>query len=297
MIIAIGEILFDIFPQYRRLGGAPFNFAWHLKKAGMPVRFISRVGQDAAGDEILATLKDNGFSLQDIQVDSRLPTGRVNVTTDQAGIPDFKIVRNVAYDNLQADPALLQQIKGAAMIYFGTLTQRTPTGFKAVQDMLDAAGDQTRCLYDINLRPGCYTREIIQTSLHRAHILKLNEDEAGVIRELLNFKGSEDNLMRRIIRDFDLDLICLTRGSAGSDIFSAQGHCRIKPPPLKDVADTVGAGDAYTAILALGYLKKWPASRILNTASDFAASICRIKGALPADDAFYDNLRIMLEEN
>ena len=133
MILALGEILFDIFPDYRRLGGAPFNFAFHLKQLGFPVRFVSRVGEDRNGKEIRAAVKAHGFNPADLQVDSRHATGTVAVSLNDTGVPTFDILPNVAYDHIDFTPAVGSLLEDCALIYFGTLIQRTDRGFQILQ--------------------------------------------------------------------------------------------------------------------------------------------------------------------
>jgi fructokinase len=138
MILALGEILFDVFPDYRRLGGAPFNFAFHLKQLGFPVRFVSRVGKDRNGKEIRAAVKAHGFSPADLQIDSRYATGTVAVSLNDTGVPTFDILPNVAYDYIDFTPAVGSLLEDCTLIYFGTLIQRTERGFKNLQNILSA---------------------------------------------------------------------------------------------------------------------------------------------------------------
>lgn len=177
MILVIGEILFDIFPSYRRLGGAPFNFAFHLKKLGFPVRFFSRVGADKEGRDILNFLKSCGFDVGDIQIDPDYKTGQVTIEIDEKEEHHFYICKNVAYDHVQFTPRLKALLeKKLDLIYFGTLIQRTIEGFSTIQRILSQR-QTTTTFCDLNLRPECWTMTSVNASLNQADILKLNHEE------------------------------------------------------------------------------------------------------------------------
>ncbi|MEA2101456.1 MAG: PfkB family carbohydrate kinase, partial [Thermodesulfobacteriota bacterium] len=185
MLVVIGEILFDIFPEYRRLGGAPFNLACHMHHFGWPVKFLTRVGRDKDGEEIMHILKDAGFDLNDVQIDERKPTGRVMVELDSSGIPGFEIIQDSAYDYMEYTREMndLPSDK-IELIYFGTLMQRSERARKTIQGIISSRNPNTRCLYDVNLRPGCYTASIIEASLEQANIVKLNDHELSEIRDM-----------------------------------------------------------------------------------------------------------------
>ncbi len=189
MILVIGEILFDIFPGYKRLGGAPFNFAFHLKKLGFPVRFFSRVGVDKEGRDILNFLKSCGFDLEDIQIDPDHKTGHVTIEMDEKEEHHFHICKNVAYDHVQFTPRLKTLLeKKLDLIYFGTLIQRTVEGFSTIQQVLSQR-QMTPTFCDLNLRPECWTITSVTASLNQADILKLNHEELFEIAT-----SSDDNI-------------------------------------------------------------------------------------------------------
>lgn len=291
MIIAIGEILFDVFPEYRRPGGAPFNFIYHLKKLGMEARFFSRVGGDEEGREIGELLKSSGFRLSDLQVDENHSTGKVIVKLDGKGVPEFNILPDVAYDYIEYDDNLKQALGEASLIYFGTLVQRSDHGFNSIQKILQSGNSGVKYLYDINLRPGCYNRGIITESLKICDVLKINDEELGVLKDYFNFDDSESAFVDFLMKDYSLDMVALTRGGRGSDLFIPGGRFSAVPSEINGVEDTVGAGDAYTSILAAGYIGHWNPEKIIETASNFAADMCRVKGAIPEDDKFYEKYR------
>lgn len=295
MILAIGEILFDIFPRYRRIGGAPFNFAYHLKHLGMDVVFISCVGDDAAGSDVLSILEKSGFDTRFVQMDKNHETGRVIVTPDDSGGHEFEIRADAAYDHIDLpdNPAGIAGDRPVDLIYFGTLAQRTEGAFKAVQKFLENREPGTKCFYDINLRTGNYNNAIIQKSLENTNILKLNKDELAYIQDLHQRNEPDPASADWLIQNFGIDIVSLTKGAAGSDIFTANEH-KHADVPASEIADTVGAGDAYAAILAVGYLKGLPLKKILSIATAFSSKICTIKGAVPEDPAFYEPFRKQL---
>jgi fructokinase len=288
VIIAIGEILFDIFPGYRRLGGAPFNFAYHLKKLGLPVRFITRVGRDPEGREILKTLHAAGFNMDDVQIDADHPTGTVQVELNKKGVPHFDISTDAAYDHIALNDSMVAVLKDDVdLIYFGTLVQRTDFGFRTLQHLLSEKNPHSEGLYDVNLRPNGYNKNAVLNSLARTDILKLNQEELALIREMLTATDTPADFIRHLMDTYHLKTVSLTKGEAGSELFIQAGHFTAPAKKPKKIIDTVGAGDAYTAVLALGHLRMWKPERILNAAADFSARICGIEGAIPEDDAFY----------
>jgi fructokinase len=289
MILSIGEILFDQFPDYQRVGGAPFNFSYHLKNLGFPARFITRVGDDPEGRELKTLLQVNGFDEKDLQVDQKHRSGKVTVSIDGEGVPVFDIVPNVAFDHLEVDETVRSILKqGPKLIYYGTLIQRTSKGRRFMQEVFSRAKETVRFLCDLNLRPQCYSLEVVEESLTRADVLKLNEEELATIASLLGGNHPEDDQCRYIMERYGIELVALTRGDKGSKIHDQQGSYSIGPVEGLVVADTVGAGDAYASILAIGYLGGWHPERILPVASRFSAEICGVKGGLPDTDLFYD---------
>lgn len=298
LILAIGEILFDIFPNYRRLGGAPFNFAFHLKHLGFPVRFISRIGNDEAGKSILKTLIEHLFDIDTIQIDEKHGTGKVLVDIDEDGIPRFEILPNAAYDYIAYDASLDMLFESEIkLIYFGSLVQRTSNGFSTVQKLLSQKNPKTKCLYDINLRPKCYDKTIILQSLEKTDILKLNEEELGLLRDVLSGAVNTSRFIRSLMGSYAIEMVVLTKGDAGSALFTENGEYEIKSGKITQVVDTVGTGDAYAAMLCIGYLKRWHPARIISTASNFAERICMIEGAIPSSRDLYEEFKKQISEN
>ncbi|MEJ2640353.1 MAG: PfkB family carbohydrate kinase [Desulfosarcinaceae bacterium] len=284
MIIVFGEILLDIFPDYTRIGGAPFNFAFHLHRLGVPVRFVSRVGRDENGEKIQTFLKTQGFPAADLQIDDDRPTGTVQVTLDSGGSPEFDIRADVAYDNIDLAP-LTESLaaRPPKLFYFGTLAQRTLAAHQRLLSVLGTLSAQTACFYDINLRQGAEDPDIVGASLERSRILKLSEEELHWLQHHFGAPGDMEACLAWLHKRYDLELIALTFGAEGSLLSTTAGITRGGPAPVTAVVDAVGAGDAYAALLAYGYLQKWPLSQILERATAFAAEICRLPGAVPTD--------------
>jgi len=298
VILVIGEILFDVFPNYRRLGGAPFNFAYHLKNFGFDVRFISRIGTDDTGKEILHKLELARFNLGDIQVDDDHPTGSVNVQLDKSGAPQFDIIPDVAYDYIDFMPEYHSKLIDAAkMIYFGSLVQRTKAGCKNLQAFISRNASETLNFYDINLRPSCYNKAIIKKSLLKTDILKLNTGELGKLKQTLSLKVSDDDLVYHLMETHSIPMVSLTKGESGSELFTNHGCFSSEPAEAIKVVDSVGAGDAYAAMLAAGRLEKWRPEEILDRASLFASRICEIKGAIPDSASFYEPFKALFVDD
>ncbi len=292
MILSIGEILFDEFPRYRRIGGAPFNFAYHAKGLGFSVRFVSRVGKDEPGWKILATLEKAGFQSEDVQIDPERPTGSVQVELDDRGVPRFTILEEVAYDHIAFNEhiqALLE--KRPRLICFGSLAQRTERGFSTLHEILAARHPDSRCLYDMNLRPGCDRPKIMERSLQEADIVKLNDEELETACETFGISSAGPDAANALMERFDISMLALTRGDEGSELYMDGDRFGTAAPKPTEVVDTVGAGDAYTAMLAAGILLQWAPERILSTAARFSSRVCAIEGAVPENDDFYRDFR------
>ena len=295
MVIVVGEILFDHFPTYRRLGGAPFNFSYHLKCLGIPVRFITRVGDDPEGKEIIETLAQSGFNTEDIQIDDAYPTGRVTVMINPKGVPVFSIQPDVAYDHLELSDTLMPSLDTEFnLIYFGSLIQRTAHGFDMLQHFLSTKSPDDKCLCDINLRPSCYNPSTVLKSLEYADILKLNEDELEIIGKMTGKGANRFELIEHLMVDYSLEMISLTKGSDGSELFVGGEQYAAKPDKIDEIADTVGAGDAYAAMVTIGYLKEWDPNKILSVANRFSGRLCTVQGAIPPI-RFYDGFRDVFE--
>lgn len=292
-VTAIGEILFDIYPGYKKLGGAPFNFLYHVWKLNGQGNFVSRIGNDDEGKEILDILKQKNFDTTFIQLDTEHKTGAVYVELDDNKVPDFKIVENRAYDFIESTGTLEELVEEkTGLLYIGTLAQRNDVSRNTIQNLLT---NNVKCFYDINIRQNFYSTEILEKSLSASNVVKLNRDELKLINDLLIKSDFDTVQSAQKIRDkFNLDILCVTLGGEGAYLFSADSRSQYSAK-VDDIVDTVGAGDAYAAMLCTGYLKGFNLDRINKLASEFAAEICRIEGAIPGDDNFYTNFREKIE--
>lgn len=295
MVIVAGEILMDVFDTYQRIGGAPFNFAFHLKQMGRAVRFITRVGDDARGREIMRLLQRRHFDLNDVQIDPHRPTGTVQVTVDRRGVPTFDIKTEVAYDYLDLAAAAPIDWPSVRLIYFGTLAQRTAHGFRQVERLLARKRGQTKAFCDINLRPPHVHEDVVRACLQQADLLKLNSDELTVVRSVCGGPAQEQPLIQWLMNRFAIEMLILTKGEDGSAIYTDKGCFVAAAPQAIRVVDTVGAGDAYAAVLAEGYMQALPPDALAKAAGDFAAVICAQPGAVPEDRSVYRQLRRRLK--
>ncbi len=290
MIAVIGEILIDVFEHYNRIGGAPFNFAFHLKQLGWPVRFLTRIGDDAEGKTILALLEQHQFNLEDVQIDPVRPTGTVQVSLDARGVPEFDIRTDVAYDYLELKRSRFEGSDSVDMVYYGSLIQRTPACFQQVRNFVSKWDVQTKVFCDINLRPPYVNFEAVEASLKQAHIVKLSDDEFVTVKGRLG--GPDDNrqAVQWMLRTFDIEKLVVTKGARGSSVHTAKETVTAPPAANAKIVDTVGAGDAYAAVMAAGILKGCRLQETITAAADFAARICALPGAVPEARTPYDAL-------
>lgn len=294
-VMVIGEALFDVFPEEKRLGGAAFNYAFHLNGLGIRVHFISRVGDDAAGKDILDFARRFDFPIEGIQIDSEHATGEVMVKIDEKGNPDFDIVRDRAYDFIETNDYTDSLAKaGIRIMYLGTLIQRNPVSREAIKNILADLQSDSLVMSDLNLRAPFYNREIVEYTLQNCDILKINQDEMEEVRLLLHFQGSGAGLVTFLQEDYEIGSICITKGDKGSEFYETGNFESFASPvaKVKSLKDTVGAGDAFSAMLTAGLMAGWHKQNILKKASEFAAGICEIPGALPRNKEFYQPFKV-----
>lgn len=298
MIICIGEILFDLFPDERRIGGAPFNFAFHLKKLGIEVQFVSRIGLDNWGDEILEFLTRHKFDTTNIQRDKQYDTGKVKIFMNPDKTHRFSISKNSAWDNLTFDENISELLKyPPKLIYFGSLIQRSVTGRRFIQKILTEKSNQTQVFCDINLRKNSYSFLSIADCLYAADILKLNDEELDIICDIHNIANlSIKDTITALMITQDIKTIILTQGSQGSQWFTNDNVHIIPQDNNILLKDTVGAGDAYAAICAAGIIKNMDVEETARLATEFSAKICSIRGALPDNENIYKKFRLELEK-
>lgn len=285
LCIGLGEVLWDLLPDGRQLGGAPANFAYHAHALGGDGRVISRVGSDDLGRDIVERLGGLGLSTAGISVDPVAPTGTVTVALDPSGQPAYTIHAGVAWDFLEAGSEVLLDAARADAVCFGTLAQRHPVARESIRRVLQATRADALRIFDINLRQRFWSSEVILPSLEAANVLKLNDEELPVLVGLLGWtEVDEERCMGRLADRFGLRAVALTRGACGSRLWldgrSVSWPLSGNPVPLP-VVDTVGAGDSYTAALALGLLSGHPPEEILRIAHRVADFVCTRAGATP----------------
>lgn len=281
LVIGMGEALWDVLPEGRKIGGAPANFAFHAGQAGMDARVVSAVGRDALGDETLLTLQQKGLNTDAVaRVD--FPTGVVQVTLSEGGIPQYDICEGVAWDNIPFTPALDELARNAQAVCWGSLAQRSEVSRNCIYRFLDAMpSEQGRLkVFDINLRQHFYSIDVIEASCQRANVLKINEEELVIVSELLRLGTPQVEQQCRLLMDrFSLDMLVLTCGCNGSYIFTPV-ETSFRVTPLVQVADTVGAGDSFTATLVADLLKGAPVGVAHEHAVQLAAYVCTQQGAM-----------------
>ncbi len=289
-ITSIGEILFDIFGSDEKLGGAPFNFIYHIIKLTGQGNFISRIGDDRLGKSILEFFKSNKISSNYIQIDKEYPTGEAEPELSKEKIPVWKIKNSTAYDLIESNKEIKKLINEKTdCIYFGTLAQRNEKSQRTIQSLFN---NKIKYFCDLNIRQNFYSRDIIEKSLNAANVLKINLDELSLIKDLFIKNGGallhQEKIARVIIKEFNIDLLSITMGEKGAVIYKENDSCYYRAAVNQnEIKDTVGAGDAYAAILCIGYLRNWDIRKINKLASEFAAEIIKIKGALPDYDSIY----------
>ncbi|MBN1912111.1 MAG: carbohydrate kinase [Pirellulales bacterium] len=280
LVVGLGEILWDLLPEGRQLGGAPANFAYHAAALGTEGVVVSCVGQDELGREILARLDAMGLGHDHVVVDPRHATGTVSVELDAQGKADYVIHQPVAWDFLPESAALDALAARADAVCFGSLAQRSEVTRATIRRFLAATPPSCLRIFDINLRQDFYDRDTIARSLASANVLKLNDEELPVLAEMFALSGDETELLDELIARFSLRVVALTKGAQGS-VLVADGRRSVLPGAEVAIVDTVGAGDAFTAALALGLLRQWDLDAIHRRAGQVAAFVCTQQGATP----------------
>jgi len=282
-IVSCGEMLWDLFPEGPRFGGAPANFACHAALHGGRVTLLSAVGNDVCGRDATAILRRFGVDTSLVQVISDAPTGAVGVSVDAVGKPTFEIHANSAWDQIAWTPALAVRLADIDAIYFGTLGQRGAVSRATIRRALAAAKSRGLMrVLDVNLRRPYFEAALIRESIAEASVLKLSDDELDEVLAACGLASGKDpsDSVRALRVRFDLDLVALTRGSAGALLVSRTEL--IDQPGIPTVVrDTVGAGDSFTATLVVGLLRGDSLQTIARVACEIAAAVCTYAGALP----------------
>ena len=278
LIVGIGEILWDMLPSGKALGGAPANFAYHARRLGMEGMAVSAIGHDALGEEIVDTLEAHSLPYHLDRVD--YPTGTVQVTLDAKGVPQYEIRKGVAWDNIPYSKELAAIAAECRAVCFGSLAQRSMVSRKTIGWFLDAVPADCLKVFDINLRQDYYGKEVLKESLRRCDILKINDEEIRTVAALFGLEGDDAAVCRALIARYSLKLVILTKGARGSEVITAKETIP-QAAGKADVVDTVGAGDAFTAAFVVGYLRGDSLAEAQRLASDTAAYVCSCKGAMP----------------
>ena len=277
VVIGIGEILWDLLPDGKVLGGAPANFAWHAQQLGSRSSVISAVGHDDLGQEINDIIHHH--ALHNCMSISDKPTGTVEVELEN-GIPRYIIHENVAWDHITLTAEALTVLSQADAICFGTLAQRHEISRNAIHQALSLVPDKCLKVFDINLRQHWYSEQVIRDSLEKSDILKINDEELAIVANMFKIRGAEEDICYNILSAYKLKMVALTKGSVGSLLLTGDNQSYIDTP-IVDVIDTVGAGDSFTAALVAGWLRKESLSSIHDQAVTISAYVCTQRGATP----------------
>ncbi len=283
-VVGLGEVLWDIFPDGKQLGGAPANFAAMAAALGDRGVIASRIGEDALGERALDRWRQRNVEVSFIQRDPRHETGTVRVDLDDRGQPEFTITENVAWDYLEWTPQWHRLATRADVVCFGTLAQRAPRSRQTIRRFLEATRPDCLRLFDVNLRSSYYSVELLRRSFQRAEVAKLNDEELFRVTDLMGF-GEHDLAARaeQLRRTFNLTLVCITRGARGS-LLVAEGETIEHPGITVDVVDTVGAGDAFTAALAYHLLRRASFTLMSEAANRLGALVAARRSATPTLD-------------
>ncbi len=281
-IVGIGEALWDVLPEGKKIGGAPANFAYHMSQFGFDGCAVSAVGNDELGDELLRNFDEK--QLHYLMEKVPYPTGTVQVELDSAGVPCYEIKENVAWDNIPFTSQLEELARNTRLVCFGSLAQRNLVSRQTINRFLDTMpdGEGQYKVFDINLRQHFYDKEAITASLGKCNILKLNEEELGIVSQMFDYP--QDTLAARcmmLVKAFNLKMVILTCGEHGSFVFWRDNLFSFMPTPEVQVADTVGAGDSFTAAFCAALLKGKSIEEAHEFAAELSAFVCTQNGAMP----------------
>lgn len=281
IVVGMGEALWDVLPEGKKLGGAPANFAYHVSQFGLESRIVSAVGQDKLGSEILDNFREK--QLYGLIETVPYPTGTVQVELDAEGIPCYDIKEGVAWDNIPYTQALEGLAHQTCAVCFGSLAQRSIVSRETIHHFLDAMpeNEDTLRIFDINLRQGFYTKEILCDSFRRCNVLKINDEELVTVSRMFGYPGIDlQDKCWILLAKYNLKMLILTCGVNGSYVFTP-GHVSFVETPKVQVADTVGAGDSFTAAFTTAILKGHPVAEAHQLAVETSAYVCTQQGAMP----------------
>lgn len=281
IVVGMGEALWDVLPEGKKIGGAPANFAYHVSQFGLPSCVVSAIGDDALGKEIIENFTSKG--LDQLIAEVPYPTGTVQVEIDQTGIPLYDIKENVAWDNIPYTEHLDALAKRTKAVCFGSLAQRNVVSRNTINHFLDTMpkDDDSLIVFDVNLRQGFYNKEILCKSMQNCNILKINDEELITVSRMFGYPGIDlQDKCWILLGKYNLKMLILTCGINGSYVFTP-GNVSFQPTPKVEVADTVGAGDSFTAAFIASILKGKSVTEAHSIAVKTSANVCTQKGAMP----------------
>lgn len=281
IVVGMGEALWDVLPEGKKIGGAPANFAYHVSQFGLPSCVVSAIGDDALGKEIIENFTSKG--LDQLIAEVPYPTGTVQVEIDQTGIPLYDIKENVAWDNIPYTEHLDALAKRTKAVCFGSLAQRNVVSRETINHFLDTMpkDDDSLIVFDVNLRQGFYNKEILCKSMQNCNIMKINDEELITVSRMFGYPGIDlQDKCWILLGKYNLKMLILTCGINGSYVFTP-GNVSFQPTPKVEVADTVGAGDSFTAAFIASILKGKSVTEAHTIAVKTSAFVCTQKGAMP----------------
>lgn len=279
LVVGLGEVLWDMLPEGRKIGGAPVNFAYHAGQFGIDTMAVSAIGNDKLGEDTIAEM--NGKHLNHIFPSVPYPTGSVQVKLDEKGVPAYDIKENVAWDNIPFTNEIESVARSCRAVCFGSLAQRNAVSRNTIRKFIESTPSGCIRIFDINLRQNFYTSNVIHDSLELCNILKINDEEIMIVSRMFNYDSSNiENVCRTIMEDFSLEMVILTCGTKGSYIFT-KGGVSFMPTPKVNVADTVGAGDSFTGSFCAAILRGLPVAEAHKKAVEVSAYVCTQNGAMP----------------
>ena len=279
LVVGLGEVLWDMLPEGRKIGGAPVNLAYHAGQFGIDTMAVSAIGNDKLGEDTIAEM--NGKHLNHIFPSVPYPTGSVQVSLDEKGVPAYDIKENVAWDNIPFTNEIESVARSCRAVCFGSLAQRNAVSRNTIRKFIESTPSGCIRIFDINLRQDFYTSNVIRDSLEHCNILKINDEEIMLVSRMFNYDSSNiENVCRTIMEDFSLEMVILTCGTKGSYIFT-KGGVSFMPTPKVNVADTVGAGDSFTGSFCAAILRGLPVAEAHKKAVEVSAYVCTQNGAMP----------------
>ena len=281
IVVGMGEALWDVLPEGKKIGGAPANFAYHVSQFGLPSCVVSAIGDDALGKEIIENFTSKG--LDQLIAEVPYPTGTVQVEIDQTGIPLYDIKENVAWDNIPYTEHLDALAKRTKAVCFGSLAQRNVVSRETINHFLDTMpkDDDSLIVFDVNLRQGFYNKEILCKSMQNCNILKINDEELITVSRMFGYPGIDlQDKCWILLGKYNLKMLIITCGINGSYVFTP-GNVSFQPTPKVEVTDTVGAGDSFTAAFIASILKGKSVTEAHTIAVKTSAFVCTQKGAMP----------------